>query len=275
MDRVVKYQVNMVESEAGWGSRIDEKKYFDEDQQAKDFVREYNQQYNNQSTVPDWYLKAEYVGEVIVDAEEADNFYKWSHFSVVRESIEKLRSILQPHAHLSALRPTVMHPTIADMNSYAGQQWCMAVKPEYANLNSFLTFSRLYPVFNTWPPLWPNSTSPTLAVLYSHNEIMSLGEAARSDRHPAYQILAEARDYKRVIHWRNYLVALRPTVSDRVYASSDKVIKRLNETLPGWAAPDFPHIVDAATYMVAIRNVFRFWWRCDVVQGGNRSKAVD
>ena len=57
-----KYQVNMIESERGWGSKIDEVKYFDTAEEATKFVQEYNLKFNSSSVVPDWYIVADYVG---------------------------------------------------------------------------------------------------------------------------------------------------------------------------------------------------------------------
>lgn len=56
------YQVNIVEYEAGWGSKIDERKYFDNEAEAKKFVKDYNAKYNNEESAPDWYMIAQYVG---------------------------------------------------------------------------------------------------------------------------------------------------------------------------------------------------------------------
>ena len=58
------YRVDIIESERGWGQKIDETKYFDNEAEARQFVKDYNTKYNNQPTVPDWYMRAEYVGKV-------------------------------------------------------------------------------------------------------------------------------------------------------------------------------------------------------------------
>jgi len=57
-----KYAVNMIESERGWGSKIDEVKYFDTEEEARKFEVEYNLKHNSSSVVPDWYIIADYVG---------------------------------------------------------------------------------------------------------------------------------------------------------------------------------------------------------------------
>lgn len=56
------YKVQIVEYERGWGSKVDEELYFDDQQEAKQYVIDYNNKYNNKPTVPDWYMKAVYVG---------------------------------------------------------------------------------------------------------------------------------------------------------------------------------------------------------------------
>lgn len=58
------YRVNIIESERGWGSKIDETKYFDNEQESLDFVKSYNDEYNSSGSVPDWYMIAEYCGRV-------------------------------------------------------------------------------------------------------------------------------------------------------------------------------------------------------------------
>lgn len=58
------YRVDIIESERGWGSKIDETKYFDNEQEARDFVKSYNDKYNPPGSVPDWYMIAEYCGRV-------------------------------------------------------------------------------------------------------------------------------------------------------------------------------------------------------------------
>jgi len=58
------YRVDIIESEAGWGQKIDETLYFDSEQEAKDYVKDYNDKYNKQTSVPGWYMRADYVGQV-------------------------------------------------------------------------------------------------------------------------------------------------------------------------------------------------------------------
>ena len=52
-----KVKVVIIESERGWGQRIDEVKEFDTREQAEDFVEEFNAD-NTEDTVPDWYMYA-------------------------------------------------------------------------------------------------------------------------------------------------------------------------------------------------------------------------
>jgi len=57
------YRVDIIESERGWGSKIDETKYFTDEVEARAFVKEYNKD-RYQTNAPDWYMIAEYVGKV-------------------------------------------------------------------------------------------------------------------------------------------------------------------------------------------------------------------
>jgi hypothetical protein len=57
------FRVDLVEHERGWGSKIDETKYFDNEQEAKDYCAKYNSK-NTAPSAPDWYMVAEYRGKV-------------------------------------------------------------------------------------------------------------------------------------------------------------------------------------------------------------------
>lgn len=57
------YAVYIVESEAGWGQRVDETVYFDDKQKAILFVNDYNK-VNNAAAVPSWYMYAEYPQQI-------------------------------------------------------------------------------------------------------------------------------------------------------------------------------------------------------------------
>lgn len=61
--QVKAWRVDIIESERGWGSKIDETKYFDSEQAAKDFVKSYNAK-NDEPITPDWYMYADYRGKV-------------------------------------------------------------------------------------------------------------------------------------------------------------------------------------------------------------------
>jgi hypothetical protein len=54
----VEYKVNIIESERGWGSKVDDTKYFDEKKDAEDFVKEMNDKLDK-DVVPDMYWYAE------------------------------------------------------------------------------------------------------------------------------------------------------------------------------------------------------------------------
>lgn len=55
------YYVNIYEYEYGWGEHLDEVKEFDTEEEALDFVQEFNK-LNDDPYVPDWYMVAEYCG---------------------------------------------------------------------------------------------------------------------------------------------------------------------------------------------------------------------
>lgn len=61
-----KTKVVMLESERGWGSRIDEVLEFDTYEEAVEYAKKYNQKYNNQKEVPDWYIVAQIDGVTVV-----------------------------------------------------------------------------------------------------------------------------------------------------------------------------------------------------------------
>lgn len=53
-----KFKVNIIESEAGWGSKIEDVEEFDTQEEADDFIVKFNKQ-NNKDKVPAWYMRAE------------------------------------------------------------------------------------------------------------------------------------------------------------------------------------------------------------------------
>ena len=53
-------KVNIIESERGWGQKIDEVKEFATMELAEAFVTEFNSR-NTEHAVPDWYMRAEVV----------------------------------------------------------------------------------------------------------------------------------------------------------------------------------------------------------------------
>mgnify|MGYP000623760698 CR=1 FL=1 len=55
----MKTTVAIIESEAGWGQKVDELIDFDTYEEAENFVSEYNTKYNSQKKVPGWYMMAQ------------------------------------------------------------------------------------------------------------------------------------------------------------------------------------------------------------------------
>lgn len=62
-----RWRVDIIESERNWGQKIDERKFFDDEQEAVDFAREFNSK-NTEDTVPDWYMRAETPVKVQVES---------------------------------------------------------------------------------------------------------------------------------------------------------------------------------------------------------------
>ncbi len=63
IDRPDAHKVILVEYERGWGSKVDEVLYFDNEPEAREYVRDFNSK-NTATEVPDWYMVAEYCGKV-------------------------------------------------------------------------------------------------------------------------------------------------------------------------------------------------------------------
>jgi hypothetical protein len=57
------YRVDIIESERGWGRKIDETKYFDNEEEARQFCKDYNSK-NPDGPAPDWYMQADYIGKI-------------------------------------------------------------------------------------------------------------------------------------------------------------------------------------------------------------------
>lgn len=53
-----KFKVNIIESEAGWGQRIDEVKEYDTYEQAVKRINDFNYK-NTEKVAPSWYMRAE------------------------------------------------------------------------------------------------------------------------------------------------------------------------------------------------------------------------
>lgn len=62
----IKYIALVIESERGWGSRVDETIEFDTPEERDAFVKEFNS-HNTEEVTPDWYMRAERGRDVIRD----------------------------------------------------------------------------------------------------------------------------------------------------------------------------------------------------------------
>lgn len=52
-----KFKVDIIESERGWGQKLDQTVLFETEEDAMSFINKYNAD-NNKDTVPDWYMYA-------------------------------------------------------------------------------------------------------------------------------------------------------------------------------------------------------------------------
>lgn len=59
------FKVELTEYERGWGQKPWEDKFFDNETEARKWADDYNNEHNNKSEVPDWYVMARYVGRVV------------------------------------------------------------------------------------------------------------------------------------------------------------------------------------------------------------------
>ena len=63
IDRPVGYRVDLIEYERGWGQKLDGTLYFDNEAEAREYVRAFNAK-NIAKEVPDWYMIAEFRGRI-------------------------------------------------------------------------------------------------------------------------------------------------------------------------------------------------------------------
>lgn len=56
--KVGDWRVDIIESERGWGSKVDDSVYFTDKEEAIAWAVEYNKKYNTADAVPDWYMVA-------------------------------------------------------------------------------------------------------------------------------------------------------------------------------------------------------------------------
>jgi hypothetical protein len=63
IEKPTAYRVDLIEHERGWGSKVDEVLYFDNEAEAREYARSFNAK-NTAKEVPDWYMIAEYRGRI-------------------------------------------------------------------------------------------------------------------------------------------------------------------------------------------------------------------
>lgn len=63
IEKPTAHRVDLIEYERGWGSRVDEVIYFDNEAEARKYAADFNAK-NTAKEVPDWYMIAEYQGMI-------------------------------------------------------------------------------------------------------------------------------------------------------------------------------------------------------------------
>jgi hypothetical protein len=63
IEKPTAYRVDLIEYERGWGSKVDDTLYFDNEAEAREYVTTFNAK-NTAKEVPDWYMIAEYRGRI-------------------------------------------------------------------------------------------------------------------------------------------------------------------------------------------------------------------
>ncbi len=58
------FKVEFTEYERGWGQRHWDTEYYDNEEEARQRAQDFNLEHNNKTYVPDWYVRAEYMGPV-------------------------------------------------------------------------------------------------------------------------------------------------------------------------------------------------------------------
>jgi hypothetical protein len=63
IEKPTAYRVDIIEYERGWGQKVDEVLYFDNEAEARQYTNDFNAR-NYDDEVPDWYMIAEYRGRI-------------------------------------------------------------------------------------------------------------------------------------------------------------------------------------------------------------------
>ncbi len=63
IEKPVGFKVVIIESERGWGQKVEDIIYFDNEPEAREFVTNYNKDLPP-GPAPDWYMMAQYEGMV-------------------------------------------------------------------------------------------------------------------------------------------------------------------------------------------------------------------
>lgn len=121
--------VDIIESERGWGQRVDETKYFISKEIAEKFVEEYNKEYGPRiGPVPDWYMIAMqpyWVGYISPETHKIEDF--GSSGEVI------ISPIIDPRA-VEELSNDLMAEIEATRTDNSFESWLKELNQEYREL---------------------------------------------------------------------------------------------------------------------------------------------
>lgn len=127
-----KRSVQIIESEAGWGQKVDETLYFDSTEEAEKYVKDYNDKHNTAKRTPDWYMVA-VLGSIVevpekpkIDIKALFNKEKDDHI----KGIIKIQDRLKQNIEKTICQPDISQDLLSDiiwdvieLTEYSSMPW--------------------------------------------------------------------------------------------------------------------------------------------------------
>lgn len=274
--KVVKYRVNIIESESGWGSRVDETKDFDTPGEAMGFTKEYNARYNNAERTPDWYMVAQYVGETIVEELPRSPLFMsdWYPFSLYARLHWQLREILAYGREFHALmRSLLVEPGREEQAIKIYKHSVLLLMRHESLYTGYRVLARnsagLMPPIYREDQLPGKVPSPALIALFTDETIGDLTN-----------LLSNSLDSKLMAADRGNVDINWSEIQDLAYRlllprmerpdAKSRLKNLVQFKLPGWPEPDTHHLTSAMSYACVIRLTTYFPWSGHVELGTSR-----